>query len=600
MERCRTGLRTGAIIKRATDENVELAYTTVSTVDLRVQLAEGFSSSYLPQLRPQVITHLRVKPGIDTVAISFRTTRPTIPVVELRESNGAFLEGRLPLLGGLQTRHTCVFGLDKPLAPNTKLNFRIEAFGPTLDPASPNKAVVTGEFMTGARIAEVFFESLDVLAYSDPGDGEFMFVFGVGNAETGSLLDTTFWPDLGTTDIGEDDSAVPLNQRTSLLPSPVRLWLQVMGTESDYAMPWDSRSIGSGLPLQFKGVGRKYEESGIAQRSTVTVIVDIGEEPGRRMIPFDMDTEDSPTHFTVSGHIAVHAFEGELISTKMIKSAKRPRRLAYLDEPGSIAHLGGADGGAVQTVALGSDGAMHCLRSRASDAKTDDGMWDRFELSGRGTPVTIARDSGTLEILDLDRGGSVLYARVGKRAEETKWTDLGGEFRHLVCLHTAGETADASDRVWVFGIAQDGSLSVRDLAAKRKAWTRLGKRNFRLVAPANIGRGALFAVVDNSEVVVFVKGQEDWAELASGVSVPANTRLVHAGETSGLGGKRQSDISAYLAALGEGQEVSIFSWPNFPDGAPKREWRKLGTLQELLFDDQRKRPSRPRRERAKA
>lgn len=337
---------------------------TVSTVDLRVQLAEGFSSSYLPQLRPQVITHLRVKPGIDTVAISFRTTRPTIPVVESRESNGAFLEGRLPLLGGLQTRHTCVFGLDKPLAPNTKLNFRIEAFGPTLDPASLNKAVVTGEFMTGARIAEVFFESLDVLAYSDPGDGEFMFVFGVGNAETGALLDTTFWPDLGTTDIGEDDSAVPLNQRTSLLPSPVRLWLQVMGTESDYAMPWDSRSIGSGLPLQFKGVGRKYEESGIAQRSTVTVIVDIGEEPGRRMIPFDMDTGDSPTHFTVSGHIAVHAFEGELISTKMTKSAKRPRRLAYLDEPGSIAHLGGADGGAVQTVALGSDGAMHCLRSR--------------------------------------------------------------------------------------------------------------------------------------------------------------------------------------------------------------------------------------------
>jgi hypothetical protein len=373
-----------------------------------------------------------------------------------------------------------------------------------------------------------------------------------------------------------------------------------MGTEADYAMPWDTRSIGSGLPLQFKGVGGKYEESGIAQRSTVTVIVDIGEEPGRRMVPFDMDTGDSPTHFIVSGHIAVHAFEGELISTKMTKSAKRPRRLAYLDEPGSIAHLGGADGGAVQTVALGSDGAMHGLRSRASDAKTGDGTWDRFELSGRGTPVTIARDSGTLEILDLDRGGSVLYARVGKRAEETKWTDLGGEFRHLVCLHTGGEAADASDRVWLFGIAQDGSLSVRDLAGKRKAWTRLGKRNFRLVAPANIGRGALFAVVDNNEVVVFVKGQEDWAEIASGVSVPANTRLVHAGETSGLGGKRQSDVSAYLAALGEDQEVSIFSWPNFPDGAPKREWKKLGTLQDLLFDDQHKRPPRPRRERAKA
>lgn len=584
-------------LKRA-DNLKEIAHTVVTTFDLRQQLAENFASSYLPQLRPQMITHLVVKPGVDTVRISFRTTRPTIPTTELRDNNGKWVDGRLPLFGGLQTVHEARFGLDRPLALNTKHTFKIEAFGATGKKNSPNKAIVTGEFMTGTRNVDVMFETLNVHDDGDPGPrgkGEFMFSFGVGDAATGALIgEPAFFPDTGKADISDDDPPIDLGKKISMAPAPRRLWLQVVGKEHDRTiLPWET-GLGLGIRPTFEETGSSYHGLEVSQQADVTTILDLGSTPGRRMIPFEMKTGDFPVDFVVTGHVAVDAFVGSTISPKFAKSLPVGRSSAYLTEPGGAMRLvvaGISERSAL--VALGADGALY-HRSLAPElpAQADGGGWTRIELPGRGTPVVVASVPGMLDVIDLDDDGSVIHCEYDlQKSKGGKWRKLGGKFREIHPAVSTGKARAAGPNVTLFGVAADGGVHVRDAYSEDQSWDRLGDQPVRAVAPVCVtGLGtSLFAVGDDGTLVHHTKRNGRWRAEALGERVPGEipTQLLTAVVIDEVDGKDPKSMRRVLVigAMSEDHRVRVLGWPAYPTGAPEKRWKELGSVQELLDEE---------------
>jgi hypothetical protein len=584
-------------LKRA-DNLIEIAHTVVTTFDLRQQLAEDFAAAYLPQLRPQMITHLVVKPGVDTVRISFRTTRPTIPTTELRDDNGKWVDGRLPLFGGLQTVHEAKFGIEKPLALDTKHTFKIEAFGATGKKNSPNKAVVTGEFMTGTRTVDVMFETLNVHDDGDPGPrgkGEFMFSFGAGEAETGALMgEPAFWPDTGKVDISDDDPPADLDKKISLASAPGRLWLQVIGKEHDRTiMPWET-GLGLGIRPVFEGSGSSYHGLEAAQQADVTTILNLGSTPGRRMIPFEMKTDDFPVDFVVTGHVAVNAFVGSTISPKIVKSVPFNRSSAYLTEPGGASRLAVAGiSERSELVALGADGALY-HRSLAPElpAQSDGGGWTRIELPGRGTPVVVLSVPGMLDVIDLNDDGSVIHCGYDlQKSKGGKWRRLGGRFREIHPAVSIGKARAAGSNVTLFGVADDGGVHVRDAYSEDQSWDRLGDQPVRAIAPVcATGAGtSLFAVGDDGTLVHYSQRNGRWRAEAIGGRVPGEipTQLLTAVVIDQVEGEDLKSMrrDLVIGAMSEDHRVRILRWPAYPTGAPEKRWKELGSVQDLLGEE---------------
>ena len=584
-------------LKRA-DNLIEIAHTVVTTFDLRQQLAEDFAAAYLPQLRPQMITHLVVKPGVDTVRISFRTTRPTIPTTELRGDDGKWVDGRLPLFGGLQTVHGSQFGIEKPLALNTKHTFKIEAFGATGKKSSPNKAVVTGEFMTGTRTVDVMFETLNVHDDGDPGPrgkGEFMFSFGAGEAETGALMgEPAFWPDTGKVDISDDDPPADLDKKISLASAPRRLWLQVIGKEHDRTiMPWET-GLGLGIRPVFEGSGSSYHGLEAAQQADVTTILNLGSTPGRRMIPFEMKTDDFPVDFVVTGHVAVNAFVGSTISPKIVKSVPFNRSSAYLTEPGGASRLAVAGiSERSELVALGADGALY-HRSLAPElpAQSDGGGWTRIELPGRGTPVVVLSVPGMLDVIDLNDDGSVIHCGYDlQKSKGGKWRRLRGKFREIHPAVSIGKARAAGSNVTLFGVADDGGVHVRDAYSEDQSWDRLGDQPVRAIAPVcATGAGmSLFAVGDDGTLVHYSQRNGRWRAEAIGGRVPGEipTQLLTAVVIDQVEGEDLKSMrrDLVIGAMSEDHRVRILRWPAYPTGAPEKRWKELGSVQDLLGEE---------------
>jgi hypothetical protein len=584
-------------LKRA-DNLREIAHTVVTTFDLRQQLAEGFAAAYLPQLRPQMITHLVVKPGVDTVRISFRTTRPTIPTTELRDDNGKWVDGRLPLFGGLQTVHEARFGIDRPLALNTKHTFKIEAFGATGKKKSPNKAIVTGEFMTGTRNVDVMFETLNVHDDGDPGPrgkGEFMFSFGAGDAETGALIgEPAFFPDTGKVDISDDDPPVDLGKKISMASAPRRLWLQVVGKEHDQTiLPWET-GLGLGIRPVFEEPGSSYHFAEESQQADVTTILNLGSTPGRRMIPFEMKTGDFPVDFVVTGHVAVNAFVGSTISSKIAKFVPFARSKGYLTEPGGVARLAVAGiSERSELVALGADGALY-HRSLAPElpAEGDGGGWTRIELPGRGTPVVVAPVPGMLDVIDLDDDGSVIHCGYDlQKSKGGKWRKLGGKFREIHPAVSIGKARAAGANVTLFGVADDGGVHVRDAYSEDQSWVRLADQPVRAVAPVcATGAGtSLIAVGDDGTLVHYSKRNGRWRAEALGERVPGEfpTQLLTAVVIDQVDGTDRKGMrqDLVIGAMSEDHRVRILCWPAYPSGAPEKRWKELGSVQELLSEE---------------
>lgn len=580
------------------DNNIEIAHTTVNTFNLQEQLAENFSQAYIPQLRPQVITDVVVKPGVDTVRISFRTTRPTIPTTELRTSAGAWVDGRMPLFGGLRTAHEVRFGLDRPLALNAKHTFKIEAFGATSNKNSPNKAVLTGEFVTGTRSVDVMFEAIDVHDDGDPGargKGEFRFSFGAGDPATTALLgDPDFFPGTGIAGVSYDDPPLEPGINLGLASAPRLIWVQVIGTEYDRTlMPWEA-GVGFGLRPIYEEPGNYYQGTEVAQQVSVTRIFDLGSTPGRRMIPFEMYTGVLPVAFVVSGHFGVNASVGSVISPKTAKPLRVPQTSAFLTEPGSASGL--AVGGVEErreNVALGTDGSLyHQSLKRERKYKGEDSGWTRIDLPGRGAPVVIATGPDTLDVIDLNDDGSVLLCGYDlKKSKPEKWRKLGGKFREIHPAVSAGKIRGGDAGVTLFGVAEDGGVHVRDASAEGQKWDRISNQPARAVTAVSAtgARASLFAVSDEGSLVHHSRRDGRWKAEVIGERVPGErpTQLLTTVFIDQPDGKNRKTLrrDLVIGAMSEDNRVRVLRWQGYPAGQPETRWKELGSVQDLLAED---------------
>jgi hypothetical protein len=565
----------------------DLASTMVTTFDLRQQLAAGFSQAYVPQLRPQMITNLVVKPGIDTVRISFRTTLPTIPLTEIRDHNGTYVDGRMPLFGGRRTRHEVMFGLETPLALNEKHSFKIEAFGSTKNPSSPNKAVVTGEFITGTRNVDVMYEMLDVHDDGDStGAGEFTFAFAVGDVETGAPLGN---PGFLSRDISDKDPPIDLGITLPLTDVHRQIWLEVIAHEDDGDFWRGLHAVGI-RPERFDGAGGKYSDDGQLEIVDLTIVMDVDTDPGRWMIPFELRTGDWPVDFVVAGHLGVEAIEGSVISTKIGKLGPPSQSSTFLTEPGSIARLAvGGVGERTEEVALGGDGAFYRRSIKRERSKLGGGSeWTRVELPGRGTPA-VAAVGDAFDLVDLDERGGVLHGRYDpSRPKAPKWRRLGGNFAHVVPAVTPGKGKGAEAGLVLFGLADDGDLFVRDVSDEGRDWTRLGDGPVGAVTVVTVpGVGAvLFAMGEDRLLRCFMKKGGRWR--AQAVEKPARgdrppqslTAVVI--ETAGEQGSKGMRREVVIGALSDDQRVQTLRWPDFPSDPPATGWEDAGTVQGLL------------------
>jgi hypothetical protein len=561
---------------------VEVATAMVTTFDLRQQMAAGFTQHHVPEFRPQLITNLVVQPAVDSVIISFRTRFPTIPTTELRDDAGNWVDGKLPLLGGLRTRHRVEFGFEQGLALDRKHSFKIEAFGPN---RNLPKAVAEGEFITGRRDVDVNFEVIDVLNDTDSGGaGEFSITFGVGDVGTTAALGP---PQSWRGDITDRDPPVALNKAFSLTNAHRLLWLQVTVDEDDQE-PWGGIAARGSRP-EFEQPGGSYSDDGDLERVRLTIHVDVDTDPGQFIIPFEMRTPPWPLDFVINGTLDVRGFAGAVLSTKMSKAKLPPRPDGYLTSPGDAFGLA-ADGvsGRADLVALGADGAVY-HRSMTRDDRNRKGRpdWHRVELPGLGAPAAVASGGSTLDLVDLDENGAVLHCEFDPdKPKRAKWRKLGGNFAYVVPVAGSGGRRAAGPSVALFGISDDGSLHVRDARGDGRDWDRLDQVQVRAVAPVSGASPALIAVASNGDLLHFGKRNGRWRPQAIGPKAPGDspTRMLTAAVVERIDGKDRETMhrDLVIGAMNAAHEVQMLVWPDYPEGAPAR-WQELGPLQGLMI-----------------
>ena len=135
---------------RRNSNNAVLASATVTTYDVQETLGDQVAVGVVsdPALPPQQIINLTITPGIDFVRISFETTQPTIPQITCKATDGS-TNVAFALVNGLQTKHTCTFGVNQPLPQDMEHTFTIVAAGHDPFDGTPKDAFATHTFRTG-------------------------------------------------------------------------------------------------------------------------------------------------------------------------------------------------------------------------------------------------------------------------------------------------------------------------------------------------------------------------------------------------------------------------------------------------------------------
>jgi hypothetical protein len=592
---------TYTFVLRRADNNAEVARIDVATYDLRNEIIAGFASPSVPALRPQMITNVSVKPGVDTVRISFDTVRPTIPLTTLMDASGTKIDARFPLFGGLRTSHTAVFGVEVPLALEAKHTFRIVAAGPTLNKNSPTEAVVNGEFITGKRRIDIFFDTVDVHNDGDPwpsGAGEFGFRFGAGDAETGLSMGEP-WPDYGPDDISDDDAPVAMNKQITIPQGPRQLWVQVVGIENDRTLwPWDWGSPLGTRPT-FRGAGSTYKATAAVEQSSVTSVLDIGSEPDSWTMTFDMATGDFPVDYVVNCRLGVEMEVGAVIAPKMAKSGAPLRIAGTLEDAGTTAHIAARGaGGQSEALVLAPDGALyHRTMARDADRRDD---WTRIELPGEGSVTVSASAPDALDLVFRHADGSASHRSFDPRKPRgQKWRRLGGNFRQVVPVAEPSKTNDRE--LFLFGVEEDGSLHVRGLNSAGD-WDRVGDQAVSAVAPVSVesAGASLFAMGTDGTLLHLYRQRGRWrSQSVKAAPRRIPTLLLTAAtfdRTDEKGRRNGQDV--VIGALGEDHKVSILRWPDYPRGEPEGRWEQLGALQDLATPGRApaksKAPAKPR------
>lgn len=566
---------------RRNSNDAVLASVTVTTYDLQETLGDRVAVGVVsdPALPAQHIINLTITPGIDLVRISFETTQPTIPQITCKATDGS-TNVAFALINGLQTKHTCTFGVNQPLPQDMEHTFTIVAAGHDPFNGTPKDAFATHTFRTGSRHATVIFDRIKVRKDSDNlSGGEIAFIFEAGDADTGARRGYLVREEQ---DISDDDPPVDVNLSIAMPKGPRRVWVRVSGTEDDITVfsiipPFPSGGVdivGDPEVDVPSTTGRSSDERDVAQ---VTDVFDISDITQLTEFPIELATGDFALAFTVFARIRVDAFVPAAMTIRE-PGRRLPKPWADLYELGKTKMIAGG-GNHSHMVGLGAEGAIYHAQLTPERPTMRDEGWSR--LSGPvKTPVkAIAGRDGGLRLFAFDGKGGVLFQKPGRAGGQAAWRKLGGHFEGPLAV---AEKPDGE--LDMFGLGDEGVVyhtSIRDAGSTRKPddWKPIGSGVAGSLSAFALPDGSvsLFALARDGQVLHkrlrrnqwTPKGQE-WQPL--GKANGERLIVVRPVEEKGVG----------LATMAEDGALQYLAWPDYPQGEPPRRWRDGGTIDAWL------------------
>jgi len=255
----------------------------------------------------QAITDLRVRAGIDTCRVSFKTAQPTIPVVTATAPDGSQVGASFPLFGGLRTEHEMLLGEVNALPQATEIALKIIAPGHNAF-GQAREVVTNSSFKTGSRHATIDFTMIEVRNDGDPGlkgAGDFFWQFGAGDADNSERMGEP-WPTLRRdADSGE---LVPIRKQINISFAPRNLAVVAAGTDDDSSIVFAPGLPNVGFGLHPEGSGEVT--SSTSDHAWVSRHFDIAEMADGTVIPLDLATGNFAVAFTVRGRITINVTPG--------------------------------------------------------------------------------------------------------------------------------------------------------------------------------------------------------------------------------------------------------------------------------------------------
>lgn len=546
---------------RRVSNNALLEALTVTVFDIleeRVKMAVAAIELRNRVDPPQLIYGLLAVPGVDTVDVSFRTRRPTIPRVEVLDERRTVLASWFPLFGGLRTAHRGVLGLSTPLPQGTELRLRITAAGRADIFGRQRDSVLEARFTTGTRSVEVLFETITVHNDGDPGikaSGELTFWFTA--ADFASSEDSQAPSYEGNISSGDPPRFA---NRSILLPvGPRNVYVKVYGRESDIDIPAPLEGIGAVGRYGDRSLGSGGSESSMFTRAWVARRFDVSAHPpGFKAEPFTMRTAPLGISFTVNGLIITNVRAGRGAFTLPFKPFQADDGKVL----GRAAAYGvtGATGGR-SIVGRVDDGSLWLKRIDEDKAVPRTEGWERLAPDPGGAATAIQLDQERLEVVALGRQGEPLRLRDGR------WVEIGGG-----PLTGALEVArDGHGGAHIAGLDGEGRVLLGTLEGD---WRTVGDGVLGELQALAIGTGGLALLAIDREGLVLHTGSRDgreigWLQLLNG------PRAV-------LLGACELDTGGLAVCLqDEDGDLHVLNWPDWPERPGQQRWERLGKHGEL-------------------
>ncbi|MEP7328973.1 MAG: hypothetical protein ABI777_07160 [Betaproteobacteria bacterium] len=544
------------------------------TVETRETL--GLPTQFVDDVRArgpliQGITNLQVFPDIESVRIRFRTRQPTVPVIDVKRSDNQALAGAVfPFLQGARTAHDFSF----PLAQNTDFTFHIVAVPGNGAPSTAKAVETTGQFRTGLRNAQVFFDQVFVHTDGDPGllgDGDFTFGMGAGDIDGGAVLGGTQYK----ADISGGDNQT-INQSVLIEPAPVGLWVQVRSEEDD---SFGYHFTGMDAEIAFAPEGAKWEHAFIrgdeSEISTVTKWFDLsGAGPIAQEIAFTLETGPRHVDYSLHCRLRFQATPGAVLQPMIKKSAppiSRAKTVATMVTGDRIAVAGRQN----HVLQLPGDGGLYHAEV-GSRADSRNPQWTRVATELR-PPLTVTAAGDTLQLVAVDDAGQVMHQELGPAAGQSgysvaKAASLGGNVVAPIVAATVG------DRTELFAMDAQGAVLQRTLGEHAGGeWKRIGEG---LAGSLNAfttvhGEIGLIARGRNGDVMYLA-----WSEKTAQGGTPPWQSLGKA--PAGAVSAEQIEDDVVLAVLADDETVHAAAWRDYPKLPSKLVWQVFGTMNDLI------------------
>lgn len=545
--------RTYVFTLRQVSNNALLATLTVTVVDLQEERIKATLAALELRDRldpPQAITGLQAIPGVDTVDLSFRTNRPTIPLVKLFAEDGSELAAWFPLFGGLRTVHRAVLGLSTPLPQGTEITVRITAAGrPNLFGQARDR-VLEARIRTGTRVVDMLFDTITVQNDGDPGikaSGEFRFSFMA--ADAGSEVDV--WAASYDGDISGGDPPRLVDRSVILVDGPREVYARVHGKEHDFGIPAPGQGLNITGMLGFRGVGSDGSEDVDGPKAWVARVFDVSRHgPGFHQEPFSMRTAPLGIDFTVDGRIATIVRPGRGAFTLRLEPY-RPDAVRLLREGAAMAGPPGP-GGRSLMVGRGDDGAIW---QRLGPAGRREEGWARLAPDPGGPVTALVTGEGAIELVAVAESGEALRWRDGG------WRPLGGRFAGAI------EAApDGAGGAHLLALDRDGRVHRGGLDG---GWEVIGEAVAGELQAIAVGERGLAVLAIDREGRALHAGSRDGRALGR-LEPLGGPRAVL------LGGHALDGGGIEVAVLDADDLVQVLAWPDWPRQRRRPRWEPLG------------------------